>query len=351
VLVWPVRVQGETCAAEVAAAIRGFNALAAGGRIPRPDVLIVARGGGSIEDLWGFNEEIVVRAAAESAIPLVAAVGHETDWTLLDHAADMRAPTPTGAAEMVVPVRVELVAGVNDLARRQVESVLRVVDRRRSDLRSAARALPTPDMLFSAKRQQLDLAVARLYPALSRNARGLEGRLLDLSRQLARVSPVARVAAMRARLDAVGHRPHNALCRFVVLRGETLKQLERRLVVSREALLRAERMRLAQAGDVARRLGERLGPAMKSQTGRKAVRYETAAKLFDSLNYKAVLERGFALVRDSDGQPLRSADAVADGRALVLEFADGRADATGGRTARPKASKPKMPAAEQGALF
>ncbi|MDQ4135058.1 MAG: exodeoxyribonuclease VII large subunit, partial [Pseudomonadota bacterium] len=133
VLVWPVRVQGETCAEEVAAAIRGFNALAPGGPLPRPDVLIVARGGGSIEDLWGFNDEAVVRAAAESTIPLVSAVGHETDWTLIDHAADVRAPTPTGAAEMVVPVRAELAATVADLARRHGESALRVVERKRTE--------------------------------------------------------------------------------------------------------------------------------------------------------------------------------------------------------------------------
>src|ERR671921_1562892 len=143
VLVWPVRVQGETCAAEVAAAIRGFNALPVVGPVPRPDVLIVARGGGSLEDLWGFNEEIVVRAAAESAIPLVSAIGHETDTTLIDHAADLRAPTPTGAAEKAVPVRVELLAAVNDLSRRHVEAALRLVERRRSDLRATARALPS----------------------------------------------------------------------------------------------------------------------------------------------------------------------------------------------------------------
>ena len=119
VLVWPVRVQGETSAAEVAAAIDGFNALAIGGFAPRPDVLIVARGGGSLEDLWGFNEEIVVRAAARSAIPLIAAVGHETDWTLIDHVADLRAPTPTAAAEFATPVRAELVATVADLDARR----------------------------------------------------------------------------------------------------------------------------------------------------------------------------------------------------------------------------------------
>ncbi|MGO4573411.1 exodeoxyribonuclease VII large subunit [Microvirga sp. 2TAF3] len=352
VLVWPVRVQGETCAAEVAAAIRGFNALEPGGRIPRPDVLIVARGGGSIEDLWGFNEEIVVRAAAESGIPLVAAVGHETDWTLIDHAADVRAPTPTGAAEMVVPVRVELMAGIHDLARRHLESALRIVERRRSDLRSTARALPTPDALFAPKRQKLDLAVAKLFPALSRNARNHEARVLDLSRRLAQVSPAARVAGLRARLDAVGQRPQNAVSRSVVQRSESLKQAGQRLVVARNALLRAERVRLAQAGDLTRRVAERLSPALHGQIARKAERLQAVAHLFDSLNYKSVLARGFALVRDADGHPLRSAQAVAEGQALMLEFADGKADATGGRGLKPKLPKTKaVVAEEQGALF
>jgi exodeoxyribonuclease VII large subunit len=353
VLVWPVRVQGETCAAEVAAAIRGFNALESGGRIPRPDVLIVARGGGSIEDLWGFNEEIVVRAVAESGIPLVSAVGHETDWTLIDHAADMRAPTPTGAAEMVVPVRVELMAAVNDLSRRHVEAALRLVERRRSDLRATARALPTPEALFSPKRQRLDLAATKLYPALARNARGHEERLLKVARQLAHVSPVANVARMRARLDAVGPRPYNAACRSILLREESLKQVGRRLVVSREALLRAERVRLAQGHELTQRVAERLGPALQGQIARKADKLDAVSKLFDSLSYKSVLKRGFALVRDADGQPLNSADAVLDGQALVLEFADGKADATGGRIGtRPRVAKPKLVVAEeQGALF
>ena len=118
VLVWPVKVQGEGSAEQIAAAIRGFNALPEGGRIPRPDLLIVARGGGSLEDLWSFNEEIVVRAAADSMIPLISAVGHETDITLIDFAADKRAPTPTAAAEMAVPVRSELFVEVAALARR-----------------------------------------------------------------------------------------------------------------------------------------------------------------------------------------------------------------------------------------
>src|SRR5215212_5426730 len=222
VLVWPVRVQGESCADEVAAAIRGFNALAPGGRIPRPDVLIVARGGGSIEDLWGFNEEAVVRAAVESAIPIVSAVGHETDTTLLDHATDLRAPTPTGAAEKVVPMRVELVAQVNDLARRHAEAALRVLDRRRSDLRSTARALPRPESLFAGKRQRFDAAGIRLLPALHRNARRFADRLVGFVRALTRLSPVTRVAAFRARLDGVERRPGAALDRALAKKGDAL---------------------------------------------------------------------------------------------------------------------------------
>src|SRR6202522_4087350 len=140
VLVWPVKVQGDGSAAEVAAAIAGFNALPAQGPTPRPDLIIIARGGGSLEDLWSFNEEIVVRAAAASFIPLIAAVGHETDVTLIDFAADRRAPTPTAAAEMAVPVRAELMVDVESLERRALAGWLRSQEARRQAVRSAARA-------------------------------------------------------------------------------------------------------------------------------------------------------------------------------------------------------------------
>jgi exodeoxyribonuclease VII large subunit len=156
VLVWPVRVQGETAASEVAAAIRGFNALEEGGKIARPDVLIVARGGGSLEDLWAFNEEIVVRAAADSLIPLVSAIGHETDTTLIDFAADLRAPTPTGAAEKVTPVRIDLIAQTAELARRHAHAQSRLLETRRTALRAIARVLPTQDSILGARRQLLD---------------------------------------------------------------------------------------------------------------------------------------------------------------------------------------------------
>src|SRR3954463_4273019 len=162
VLVWPVRVQGEGSAEQVAAAIRGFNALPEGGRIPRPDVLIVARGGGSLEDLWSFNEEIVVRAAAESKIPLISAVGHETDVTLIDFAADKRAPTPTAAAEMAVPVRSDLLLQVDSCARRTMVCWQRGMEARRHELRAAARALPAAGDLLAIPRQRLDSAGASL---------------------------------------------------------------------------------------------------------------------------------------------------------------------------------------------
>src|SRR5499426_2454425 len=170
VLVWPVRVQGDGSAEQVAAAIEGFNALAERGRIPRPDVLIIARGGGSIEDLWSFNEEIVVRAAAASMIPLISAVGHETDVTLIDFAADRRAPTPTAAAEIAVPVRAELMISLADLGARKLACWRRNIDRHRKELRLLTRALPALDELLAIPRQRLDACVGRLPRALRANA-------------------------------------------------------------------------------------------------------------------------------------------------------------------------------------
>src|SRR5215470_15631580 len=163
VLLWPVLVQGEQAAGQIAAAIRGFNALPPDGPVPRPDLLIVARGGGSLEDLWAFNEEIVVRAAAASAIPLIAAVGHETDTTLIDHAADRRAPTPTAAAEMAVPVRAELAAQLAEHRQRMAGSLARLLDQRRLHLAGLARGLPDPQDLIGIAAQRLDDRTERLW--------------------------------------------------------------------------------------------------------------------------------------------------------------------------------------------
>src|SRR5581483_4935095 len=211
VLVWPVRVQGDTSAGEVANAIRGFNAIPEGSRIPRPDLLIVARGGGSLEDLWSFNEEIVVRAAAESIIPLISAVGHETDITLIDFASDRRAPTPTAAAEIAVPVRAELIGQVGTLGARQLASWQRGIDQRRKELRALSRGLPTAERLFEARRQRLDSLAERLPQALRSSAHQHERRYARIA---ARMSPQLlrnTVERRRERLAACTQRLGTAL--------------------------------------------------------------------------------------------------------------------------------------------
>src|SRR5438067_6307781 len=211
VLVWPVKVQGDGSAEQVAAAIRGFNALPETGRIPRPDLLIVARGGGSLEDLWSFNEEIVVRAAASSLIPLISAVGHETDITLIDFAADKRAPTPTAAAEMAVPVRSELIAELMSKARRALACWQRAQDHRRTELRAAARALPKAEELLAIPRQRLDGCAERLPRALRANEQIHKTQFSRIAGRLAPQLLRTNVERRRLRLDACTHRLGTAL--------------------------------------------------------------------------------------------------------------------------------------------
>jgi exodeoxyribonuclease VII large subunit len=309
VVLWPVRVQGETCAEEVARAIEGFNALPYDGALQRPDVLIVARGGGSIEDLWGFNDERVVRAAAQSVIPLISAIGHETDWSLLDLVADRRAPTPTGAAEIAVPVRADLLMRVNDDARRLQAGILRLVDLRRSDLRAVSRALPDPMDLLAGARQRLDLASTRLHGGLSRGAQRHRNRLEEVSRRLQRHAPMARVQATRARLDGLGSR----------------------LEAAKSAQLRAQR-KLIQ--DHRQRLNDRLfrmRQAVVLQVQRRQDRLGHLGQMLTSLSYQGVLARGYALVLDEAGHPLNSASAIQPGQDYRLRFADGEAGVTGRR--------------------
>src|SRR6185312_9808727 len=188
VLLWPVAVQGEGAAQQVAAAIAGFNALVPGGAVPRPDLLIVARGGGSLEDLMAFNEEIVVRAAAASAIPLISAVGHETDTTLIDHASDRRAPTPTAAAEMAVPVRLDLIAEIQAKALRLATSLSRWLAERRNHVAGLGRGLPDPAGLIGNAAQRLDDRAERLSAALRHLIRADLTRLAAAS---SRINPAA----------------------------------------------------------------------------------------------------------------------------------------------------------------
>lgn len=209
VLIWPVPVQGERCGPEVAAAIRGFNAIAPGGAVPRPDLLIVARGGGSFEDLWGFNDEAVVRAAAASAIPLISAVGHETDVTLIDHAADLRAPTPTAAAELAAPDRASLVQGLSVSARRLALAAHRVLDRHAQTLDVLARRAGAPAARLLAHAHHLDAWAGRLEAALRERQRLPAQALATLSGRLGRATRQdlekrrERLDVLAARLQAV----------------------------------------------------------------------------------------------------------------------------------------------------
>ena len=284
VIVWPVLVQGQGAAEQVAAAVRGFSALAPGGPVPRPDLVIVARGGGSIEDLWSFNEEAVVRAIAECTIPTICAVGHETDTSLADYAADRRAPTPTAAAEIAVPVRAELAATLADFARRKRRCALAPVELGRERLEARAQRLPRPDALFAAQVQKLDELGERLRRGLSDRA------------ALARAALLADSARLSAPL------------------------LRSRLGQAQQALA-----------------GQRLDPRVLGRRLTQAQeRLGALGRLHASLDYRAPLARGYALVRGADGHVRPTRAAAAHDTRLTLEFADGTLAVTpAGAAAQP----------------
>ncbi|UWQ18005.1 exodeoxyribonuclease VII large subunit [Jannaschia sp. M317] len=363
VLIWPVAVQGRASAPEVANAIRGFNALPQGGPIPRPDLLIVARGGGSIEDLWGFNEEIVVRAAADSRIPLISAVGHETDTTLIDHAADHRAPTPTAAAERAVPVRADLLAAVEDLGRRQLRAAEAQVRARRQRLADLSRGLPRPAALMDRPRARTDALATRLPAALE--ARIGQARL-RLSRVEARLTLGDRMGAERARLAALSARLDMALrdkaararTRAATLTAALDRQGIRGFPQARRDLDRlARRLTPEPLARRATRDGTRLTTALQrlssvaqTRQATQVARLAALDRMRESLGYERTLERGFAVVWAADTVVSDAAGARAAGQ-VTLQFAgDDRVDAvTGG--ARPAKPKSKTPPKDQGSLF
>jgi exodeoxyribonuclease VII large subunit len=335
VLVWPVRVQGEGSAAEVAAAIRGFNSLAAGGAIPRPDLLIVARGGGSLEDLWSFNEEIVVRAAADSMIPLVSAVGHETDVTLIDFAADRRASTPTAAAEMAVPVRSDLLLQIDSMARRAVACWQRNQEARRTELRAAVRALPDAEELLALPRQRLDHAAARLPRALSANAQIHHTAFSRITGRLAPRILQTRIQRERDQVAALARRSEHGLRVHVERRRERYNAVWLLLDAGRIAYVNARRTQIARARERIVAFQERAKLAFAAFLQNRVARLERAERLLQAVSYRGVLARGFALVRDLEGRPLRAAGAVAPGMRVDIEFVDGRVRAvTEGAPAR-----------------
>lgn len=304
VLLWPVSVQGQRAPADIVSAIEGFNTLAPGSAIPRPDVIIVARGGGSFEDLLAFSEEEVVRAAAASAIPLISAVGHETDTTLIDLVSDRRAPTPTAAAEMAVPVLRDLLGSVLDLQSRLLRGVTRDIDRRKQALSGLARALPRADALLALSRQRFDAVAERLRGALFQNLQRLDSRLARSG------------ALLRPRL--VGEE--------FAKRRDQVSKLDARL----------RRAYAHSVGDAAHALGAH-------------------ARMLESVSYKAVLERGFALVKGADGTVRRRAASLKKGEDLRLSFADGEVEAVAGGRAKKqglRARNPRgLPKGPQGNLF
>ncbi|WP_404479485.1 exodeoxyribonuclease VII large subunit [Novosphingobium sp. BL-52-GroH] len=300
VLVWPVLVQGEGSAQQVANAVRGFSAIRPGGPVPRPDLVIVARGGGSIEDLWSFNEEIVVRAVAESSIPVISAVGHETDTTLCDHAADRRAPTPTAAAEMAVPVRAELRSQIDEMVLRMRRSALRPVTLGRERLEARVQRLPKPEAILAAKAQKLDELSERLR-------RGLRDEAAAKREALHRVAGKLSLPLLRHRVQSCNERLARA--------GLTPRLLERRWMLARDGLA-------------------------------------PVARVLPQLDPRLPLQRGYALVKNAGGKAVTSREAAAGETGLVIEFRDGElavslggeaAGATPAALATPPARKPARP--------
>lgn len=363
VLIWPVAVQGQACAGEVARAIDGFNRITQGGPVPRPDVLIVARGGGSIEDLWGFNEEVVARAAAGSRIPLISAVGHETDTTLIDFVSDRRAPTPTAAAELAVPVRTELLGWVADMQARLVRGQGQAILSRRQRLMDLARALPRPERLTESARQRLDSWSDRLPNALRQ---GVSARRVTLSEAGGSLRPGVlrrRIAQERERIEARASRLPVALGHGVRQRRQTFDQWAARLAAQPGTMRRG----LDRQRSDLDRLAARFADVAQRGIITRRDKLASLDRLRMTLGYEATLERGYAVVRDGEGQVL-TRKAQADGAAtLTIQFSDGMLEtgapregtapvaktpdpAPAPKPAKPKAAKKDTPP-EQGSLF
>ncbi|MEC7489486.1 MAG: exodeoxyribonuclease VII large subunit [Pseudomonadota bacterium] len=298
VLMWPVPVQGDGAAVKIAAAIDGFNAFSTKGVVPKPDVLIVARGGGSLEDLWQFNEEVVVRAAAASGIPLISAVGHETDTTLIDFASDHRASTPTAAAELVVPVRNELLARVLDDERRLVEGVGRYLEDRRIRLAGVLRGLPRPADLLETAMQSLDFGGERLVAVMTRQ--------------------IERAASRFETAKASTRNPRDIL----ELKSRDIAQLSGHLTTNLQALLRDRSTHLRALSVIGRMSG-----AIERSIGTAETALQSVTLLLNGLSYERVLERGFALVRADDGRAVIKAQTTKPGQNISIQFSDGEVGA------------------------
>lgn len=299
VLLWPVLVQGDGAADQIAAAINGFNAMTPGGAVPRPDLLIVARGGGSLEDLMAFNEENVVRAVADCDIPVISAVGHETDTTLIDYAADKRAPTPTGAAEIAVPQRLELIGWVDETQHRLRKSLTRMLSERRSHLETLTAKLGDPARLLENRQQHLDHTAHKLRSGFERRLSRAETRIKERGAQL--------------------RHPRTII-------GEAERTLS----------YHVDRLRHA-------------GPRLTTEPEK---RLKHSARMLETLSFKSVLSRGYVVVRDQKGTPITAAGNTKAGQAVRLQFHDSQADAViAGSTKQPKSTKKAAKGTDQQELF
>ncbi|MBX3477800.1 MAG: exodeoxyribonuclease VII large subunit [Brevundimonas sp.] len=349
VIVWPVVVQGDQACGQVANAIRGFDALARGGPIPRPDLLIVARGGGSVEDLWCFNDEGLARTVAAAAIPIISAVGHETDTTLIDFVSDRRAPTPTGAAEMATPVLADLRYALSDLSGRLARSAGRLVEDRRTRLRAAARGLPArPEDLLSLAQQRLDMAGGKLRSSLQQNVSAHRHDLVSIAGRLNRGLLDGRIENRGDRLTASGARLSRALKTHADAKAHALGRIAARL--SDEPLKRRLDQRAARLEAAGRSLGR-----WPDRLTREDERLSALARALLGLD-PARPKPGFARVEAEDGRWITQAAALAPGQAVSLVFPDGaRGARIDGESAapppRPRLHKPKPTPPGQGDLF
>ena len=321
VLLWPVPVQGEGAAQRIAAAIEGFCRLT-----PQPDVLIVARGGGSLEDLMAFNDEAVVRAVAACRIPVISAVGHETDTTLIDYAADRRAPTPTAAAEMAVPARTDLVADLEHKAARLIGGLNRLAQERRLRLSRAERGLPDVPTLLGGARQRLDDRAERLVLALPNLLHKRRAALDGAIRHLPDLPGLVKLA--RERVQERGLRLFIALPNVVERRRGTLDLCGQKLVAGLRHAVGGIH------GRASRTLGRLSAAPLLATLRETKVRLEGTGARLEAVSPLAVLQRGYAVVSDAAGHPLTSAAAIKPGSRLRLRFADGEAGATADRPER-----------------